>query len=109
VPPPQTTGGATTLELKVDRKPFDVSTGIDFNHPGVQGLLSATENGLTSLGEQLSVSALLPKRRVGRDRARQAARIAQDQRPGERAADPVVDHVRSTYDGKPALFFGLPR
>ncbi|WP_176052673.1 ShlB/FhaC/HecB family hemolysin secretion/activation protein [Paraburkholderia caribensis] len=64
VPPPQTTDGATTLELNVDRKPFNVSTGIDFNHPGVQGLLTATENGLTSLGEQLSVSALLPK---GRD------------------------------------------
>ncbi|MEM5385601.1 POTRA domain-containing protein [Paraburkholderia phymatum] len=64
VPPPQSTDGATTLELNVDRKPFDISTGIDFNHPGVQGLLTATENGLTSLGEQLSVSALLPK---GRD------------------------------------------
>jgi hemolysin activation/secretion protein len=36
----------------------------DFNHPGVQGLLSVTENGLTSLGEQLSLSALLPR---GRD------------------------------------------
>ncbi|MFM0596619.1 ShlB/FhaC/HecB family hemolysin secretion/activation protein [Paraburkholderia dilworthii] len=64
VPPPQNTDGATTLELNVDRKPFDVSMGIDFNHPGVQGLLTATENGLTALGEQLSVSALLPK---GRD------------------------------------------
>ncbi|OAJ54388.1 sugar transporter [Paraburkholderia ginsengiterrae] len=64
VPPPQNTDGATTLELNVDRKPFDVSMGIDFNHPGVQGLLTATENGLTSFGEQLSVSALLPK---GRD------------------------------------------
>ncbi|MFM0731373.1 POTRA domain-containing protein [Paraburkholderia sediminicola] len=62
--PPQNTDGATTLELNVTRKKFDVSTGIDFNHPGVQGLLTATENGLTALGEQLSVSALLPK---GRD------------------------------------------
>ncbi|MFM0044247.1 ShlB/FhaC/HecB family hemolysin secretion/activation protein [Paraburkholderia sediminicola] len=62
--PPQNTDGATTLELNVERKRFDVSTGIDFNHPGVQGLLTATENGLTALGEQLSVSALLPK---GRD------------------------------------------
>jgi hemolysin activation/secretion protein len=64
VPPPQTTDGATTLELNVDRKAFNVSTGIDFNHPGVQGLITATENSLTSLGEQLSISALLPK---GRD------------------------------------------
>lgn len=74
VPPPQTTDGATTLELNVDRKPFDVSTGIDFNHPGVQGLLTATENTLTSLGEQLSVSALLLN---GRDNvAYRAAHIA---------------------------------
>ncbi|MDE1184633.1 POTRA domain-containing protein [Paraburkholderia sp.] len=64
VAPPTNTDGATTLELNVDRKPFDVSTGIDFNHPGVQGLLTVTENGLTKFGEQLSVSALLPK---GRD------------------------------------------
>ncbi|QQC64942.1 ShlB/FhaC/HecB family hemolysin secretion/activation protein [Paraburkholderia ginsengisoli] len=64
VPPPQNTDGATSLELNVERKPFDVSVGVNFNQPGVQGLLSATENGLTSLGEQLSVSALLPK---GRD------------------------------------------
>ncbi|HEY1997369.1 ShlB/FhaC/HecB family hemolysin secretion/activation protein [Paraburkholderia sp.] len=64
VPPPQNTDGATTLELKVDRRPVDASAGLDLNHPGVQGLLTATENGLTSLGEQLSVSALLPK---GRD------------------------------------------
>ncbi|KDB08836.1 Polypeptide-transport-associated domain protein ShlB-type [Burkholderia sp. lig30] len=64
VPPPQTTDGATTLELNVDRKPFNIGTGIDFNHPGVQGLVTATESGLTSLGEQMSISALLPK---GRD------------------------------------------
>ncbi|SDQ48559.1 Hemolysin activation/secretion protein [Paraburkholderia fungorum] len=64
VAPPQNTDGATTLELKVDRKPFDFSAGVNFNQPGVQGLLTATENGLTALGEQLSVSALLPK---GRD------------------------------------------
>lgn len=64
VAPPQNTDGATTLELKVEHKPVNVSTGVNFNQPGVQGLLTATENGLTSLGEQLSISALLPK---GRD------------------------------------------
>lgn len=63
VAPPQNTDGATTLELNVDRKPFDVSAGIASNQPGLQGLLTATENGLTSLGEQLSISALLPKGR----------------------------------------------
>nr|WP_322046920.1 POTRA domain-containing protein [Paraburkholderia sp. J67] len=64
VAPPTNTDGATTLELDATQKPFDISTGIDFNHPGVQGLLTLTENGLTPFGEQLSVSALLPK---GRD------------------------------------------
>ncbi|RFU47987.1 ShlB/FhaC/HecB family hemolysin secretion/activation protein [Paraburkholderia sp. DHOC27] len=61
VPPPTNTDGATTLELKVDHKAINVSAGLSTNQPGVQGLLTATENGLTSLGEQLSVSALLPK------------------------------------------------
>ncbi|KAK43304.1 sugar transporter [Caballeronia jiangsuensis] len=64
VAPPQNTDGATTLELDVERKPFNVSTGIDFNHPGVQGILGATENGMLGLGESLTASALLPK---GRD------------------------------------------
>ncbi|MDR5782086.1 POTRA domain-containing protein [Caballeronia sp. LZ065] len=64
VAPPQNTDGATALELEVERKPFNVSTGIDFNHPGVQGILSATENGMLGLGESLTASALLPK---GRD------------------------------------------
>lgn len=64
VPPPQTTDGATTLDLAVERRAFNVATGIDFNHPGVQGLITATENGLTSFGEQLSVTALAPP---GRD------------------------------------------
>ncbi|WP_277185256.1 ShlB/FhaC/HecB family hemolysin secretion/activation protein [Caballeronia sp. BR00000012568055] len=63
VAPPTSTDGAATLTLDVDRKPFNVSTGIDFNHPGVQGLLSATENGMLGLGESLSASALLPKGR----------------------------------------------
>ncbi|OLL32040.1 sugar transporter [Burkholderia sp. SRS-W-2-2016] len=64
VPSPQNTDGATTLELAVERKPFNFSAGVNFNQPGVQGLLTATSNGLTALGEQLSISALLPK---GRD------------------------------------------
>ncbi|PLZ03354.1 sugar transporter [Burkholderia sp. WAC0059] len=60
VPPPKNTDGATTLELKVERKPVNLSLGLNTNQPGVQGLLTATENGLTALGEQLSVSALAP-------------------------------------------------
>lgn len=64
VPAPKTTDGATTLELNVARKPLNFSAGIDLHHPGVQGLFTVTENGLASLGEQLSVSALAPR---GRD------------------------------------------
>jgi len=67
VQPPQTTDGATTLALNVERKPFNVATGIDFHHPGIQGLVTVTENGLASLGEELSASTLVPK---GRDNQR---------------------------------------
>ena len=74
----------------MERKPFDASTGIDFNHPGVQGLLTATENGLTSFGELLSVSALRPE---GRDNLTYLAahggaqRFAQGYQPGEASGD----------------------
>jgi hemolysin activation/secretion protein len=64
VQPPQSTDGATSLDLNVERKPFNVATGIDFHHPGVQGLVTVTENGLASLGENLSVATLVPR---GRD------------------------------------------
>jgi hemolysin activation/secretion protein len=61
VAPPTNTDGAATLNLDVKRHPFNVSAGLNTNNPGVQGLITATENGLTSLGEQLSISALAPK------------------------------------------------
>ncbi|CAM2144446.1 ShlB/FhaC/HecB family hemolysin secretion/activation protein [Pararobbsia alpina] len=64
VAPPTTTDGGTTLDLKVERKRFDFNVGTDFNHPGVQALATAVENGVLGLGEQLSVSALFPP---GRD------------------------------------------
>jgi hemolysin activation/secretion protein len=60
VPAPTTTDGATRLELMVKRTRFNASTGIDFNHPGVQGLTSVTENGLLSQAEQIGFSTLLP-------------------------------------------------
>ncbi|HWX67982.1 MAG TPA: POTRA domain-containing protein [Rhodanobacter sp.] len=60
VPAPTTTDGATRLELHVTRQRFSASAGIDFNHPGIQGLLTAVANALTPLGEQWSVSALYP-------------------------------------------------
>jgi len=63
VPAPTTTDGATRLKLHVTRTRFNLSSSIDFNHPGVQGLLSATANGLTRLGEKLTVSTLYPSGR----------------------------------------------
>ncbi|AIO34250.1 ShlB/FhaC/HecB family hemolysin secretion/activation protein [Burkholderia pseudomultivorans] len=102
VPPPQTTDGATTLELAVDRKPFNISTGIDFNHPGVQGLITATENGLTSFGEQLSISALAPP---GRDKQTYVA-FSGSVPVGSSGLVTRVD--ASTYRGKPTDNPGLP-
>jgi hemolysin activation/secretion protein len=60
VAPPTTTDGATTLDLDITRQRYDVSWGMDLNHPGVQGIFTAVENGATPLGEQLSVSTLFP-------------------------------------------------
>jgi hemolysin activation/secretion protein len=60
VPAPATTDGATRMTLKVTRKRVDVTASVDANHPGIQGLVSATFNGLTSLGEQLALSTLYP-------------------------------------------------
>lgn len=60
VPPPTTTDGATTLGLAVTRQRYDMSYGLDLNHPGAQGVFTLLENGATPLGEQLSVSTLFP-------------------------------------------------
>ncbi|MGC1550980.1 MAG: POTRA domain-containing protein [Rhodanobacter sp.] len=60
VPAPATTDGATRLVLDVQRTRYNATAGIDFNHPGTQGLLTAIENGMTPLNEQLSVSTLYP-------------------------------------------------
>ncbi|RQS15601.1 ShlB/FhaC/HecB family hemolysin secretion/activation protein [Burkholderia sp. Bp9002] len=102
VPPPQTTDGATTLELNVDRKAFNVSAGIDFNHPGVQGLITATENGLTSFGEQLSISALVPP---GRDKV---TYVAFSGAVPVGSSGLVTRLDASTYRGKPTDNPGLP-
>jgi len=60
VPPPTTTDGATRLDLDVSRQRYDMSYGLDLNHPGAQGVFTLLENGATPLGEQLSVSTLYP-------------------------------------------------
>jgi len=61
VQPPQTTDGACEMVLDVKRKPFTFGTALDYRSPGIRGVVTATTNGLTPLGEQLSVSALVPK------------------------------------------------
>jgi len=60
VPPPTTTDGAAELQLKVTRHRIAITAGIDTNHPGVQGLINMTLNGLTPLGEQVTLSTLYP-------------------------------------------------
>ena len=60
VPAPTTTDGATTLELDVAAKRYDVSWALEFNHPGTQGLVNLTLNALTPLAEQWTLSALYP-------------------------------------------------
>ena len=60
VPVPATTDGATRMTLKVSRKRVNIAASVDANHPGVQGLVAATFNGLTPLGEQSTFSTLYP-------------------------------------------------
>ncbi|WP_266160011.1 ShlB/FhaC/HecB family hemolysin secretion/activation protein [Dyella silvatica] len=67
VPAPTTTDGATRLELSVTRRRFNSSAGIDFNHPGIQGLLNGMLNGLTPLGEQITASVIYPQGRVSQE------------------------------------------
>jgi hemolysin activation/secretion protein len=102
VPPPTTTDGAATLTLNVERKAFNVSSGIDFNHPGVQALVTLTENGLTPFGEQLSISGLLPK---GQDN--QTYVTANGSVPiGSNGL--VAGFIASHYHGNPVDNPGLP-
>ncbi len=65
IAPPQNTDGATELKLSVVRQKIGFTTGVSFNQPGIQGLFTVSENGLLSLGEQLSISALAPRGRDG--------------------------------------------
>lgn len=60
VPPPTTTDGGTDMILTVKRKPVTVGIGADYRQPGIRGLLTATANSLTPLGEQITVSTLQP-------------------------------------------------
>ncbi|WP_293780040.1 POTRA domain-containing protein [uncultured Oxalicibacterium sp.] len=61
VTPPTTTDGAAEMVLDVNRKPFNASLGLDTAHSSPRGVLSASLNGISPLGEQLTVSTLVPK------------------------------------------------
>ncbi len=101
VPPPTTTDGATRLDLDVSRQRYDMSYGLDFNHPGTQGVFSLIENGLSPLGEQLSVSTLFPN--GGGQRFYSAAYV---QPIGSRGWQAKVDASR--YWGQPDTDEQLP-
>lgn len=60
VAPPTMTDGGADMVLSVQRKPVTVGVGIDYRQPGLRGLFTASANGLTPLGEQVSVSTLQP-------------------------------------------------
>lgn len=60
VAPPTTTDGACVMVLRIERKPVSVGLDIDTPQGHPRALLSASVNGATPLGEQLSVSVLAP-------------------------------------------------
>ncbi|MGU9859694.1 ShlB/FhaC/HecB family hemolysin secretion/activation protein [Pseudomonas sp. LF245] len=61
VPPPRTTDGGTHMQITAGRKPFTTSMSLNqASRGGLQALVSATSNSQTSMGEQLTVSALAP-------------------------------------------------
>ncbi|RMT86090.1 hypothetical protein ALP39_03038 [Pseudomonas marginalis pv. marginalis] len=61
VPPPATTDGGTHMQITASRKPFTTSMSLNqASRGGTQALLTATSNAQTAMGEQLSVSGLLP-------------------------------------------------
>ncbi|QDH63116.1 ShlB/FhaC/HecB family hemolysin secretion/activation protein [Pseudomonas azotoformans] len=61
VPPPATTDGGTPMHITASRKPFTTSMSLnEASRGGTQALLTGTGNSWTSMGEQLSLSGLLP-------------------------------------------------
>ncbi|MEO6920001.1 MAG: POTRA domain-containing protein [Collimonas sp.] len=60
VAPPTTTDGAADMVLTVKRNPITAGIGADNLQSGIRGLLTASSNGLTPLGEQVTVSTLQP-------------------------------------------------
>ncbi len=60
ITPPTATDGGADMVLSVRRKPVTVGVGLDYRQRGMRGLITASANGLTPLGEQISVSTLQP-------------------------------------------------
>lgn len=56
---PQNTDGASTLTLKVQRKPWDASFGMEARKPHPRGVLTGLVNDLLASGSQLGASTLL--------------------------------------------------
>ncbi|MGI4938787.1 MAG: ShlB/FhaC/HecB family hemolysin secretion/activation protein, partial [Janthinobacterium lividum] len=67
VTPPVTTDGASEMTVNVKRSPVTLSVNMDTTTSRLRGLVSATENGATALGEQITISTLQPQ---GTDRER---------------------------------------
>ncbi|MGI4858608.1 MAG: ShlB/FhaC/HecB family hemolysin secretion/activation protein [Janthinobacterium lividum] len=102
IAPPTSTDGATELKLSATRTRIAASTGVNFNQPGVQGLFNVSENGMLSLGEQLSLSALAPP---GRDHQTYFAG-SYSQPIGSNGLSIKADVSR--YRGAPDATLGLP-
>jgi len=56
---PQSTDGASTLTIKVQRKPWDVSFGLEARKPHPRGVLTGVINDPFASGSQLGASTLL--------------------------------------------------
>lgn len=60
VQPPTTTDGATEMILEVKRMPVTAALSLDTATSRLRVIAGVTENGLIGLGEQISLSALVP-------------------------------------------------
>ncbi|ABR89806.1 Hemolysin activation/secretion protein [Janthinobacterium sp. Marseille] len=61
VRPPENTDGASEMTLEVSRKPVTTSFAVDTATSSLRGIFSVTENGLTPLGEQVTLSTIAPR------------------------------------------------
>lgn len=57
---PTTLDGGMEMHLEVKRRKFDAGAALDFNHPGLQGMIDVTLNAPTVLGDKATFSVLYP-------------------------------------------------